>query len=373
MRNRPQLSKIITDLDAAPYESTSRILKRLPGIPHQQGNHEDPGQSVGLPDLDKSTLRLTAHKGAFLKPCPGTKGYICCGYQILHIGTNCPLNCSYCILQGYFTESSIRIFVNLERELACIGRTIDNRPEKIFRIGTGEFTDSLSLDPVAGWSDLLLPFFSIRKNTVLEMKTKTNHIGGLLSSRHRDGIIVSWSLNSPYISSKEEKGAPSIRKRLEAAKRCQDEGYILGFHFDPLIAHPKWKEGYMRVVEMLDRYIAPERVIWISLGCLRYMPALKDIVRRRHPGTHILDGEFIRGLDKKMRYFKPIRLELYSFMADILAQWHKDRAFYLCMETDEIWSKSLGWSPGDTEGLSRYLDARVRKVFGYQQQGAGAG
>ncbi len=315
-------------------------------------------------NLDKETLRLIPFQGQFLKPCPGTKAYICCGYQILQVGTNCPLDCSYCILQAYFNQPSLRIFVNLEDELEPIGRLVDSHPEKIFRIGTGEFTDSLALDPLLGWSDILLPFVSKRKNVILELKTKTDQIEGLLSSKYRDRIIVSWSLNSPHIASREDHKAPGIKKRLQAARRCQAEGFILGFHFDPLIQHPGWKEGYTRTLEIMDEYIDPKGIIWTSLGCLRYMPPLKSIIRKRHPGTRILDGEFVPGLDGKMRYFKPIRIDMYGFMREMLGKWHQDLGLYLCMESHEIWQKGLGWSPRDTEGLSRYLDKRVGELFG---------
>jgi len=254
--------------------------------------------------------------------------------------------------------------VNLEERLERIGQIIDSHPEKIFRIGTGEFTDSLSHDHIVGWTDILLPFFSGRKNAVLELKTKTDRIEGLLSSQHRDRIIVSWSLNSPHISSREEKGAPSLEKRLRAAKRCQEEGYTLGFHFDPLIEHPNWREGYARTLEMMDSFINPKGIIWVSLGCLRYIPVLKTIIRKRHPDTHILDGEFIPGLDGKMRYFKPIRIDIYSFMTEMLEKWHQNLGIYLCMESDEVWFKGLGWSPKDSEGLCQFLDGRVREVFG---------
>jgi hypothetical protein len=34
------------------------------------------------------------------------------------------------------------------------------------------------------------------------------------------------------------------------------------------------------------------------------------------------------------------------------------------MESDEIWNKGIGWSPGDSDGLSDYLDLRVKQIFG---------
>ncbi|MBW2609046.1 MAG: DNA photolyase [Deltaproteobacteria bacterium] len=361
---KDRIKKILVEHGAADHNLTSSVLKRLDNLPVENIIPDFPGQRHDFQDMDKETLRLIKFKGEVLKPCPGTRGYICCGYQILHVGTNCPLDCSYCILQAYFNQPSLRIFVNLEDELIRIGQIIDSHPDKIFRIGTGEFTDSLALDHVAGWSDILPHFFTARKNAVLELKTKTERIEGLLTSQYRDRIIVSWSLNSPYIVSKEEHGAPSIKKRLLAAKRCQAEGFTLGFHFDPMIQHPEWKEDYMRTIEMIDRFIDPKGIIWISLGCLRYMPALKSIIRRRHPGTHILDGEFVRGLDGKMRYFKPIRMEIYSFIGEVIKKWYNDPGLYLCMESDEIWHKSLGWSPENTDGLSLYLDKRVIEFFG---------
>jgi spore photoproduct lyase len=254
--------------------------------------------------------------------------------------------------------------VNLESKLDQIGNYLDRNSDKVFRIGTGEFMDSLALEPVVGWSKILLPFLSERKNAVLELKTKTEQVEGLLSSPWRDRLIVSWSMNSPSIASGEEKGAPSIRKRLEAAQRCQDEGFVVGFHFDPLIEHRGWKDGYKRTVDMMGDLIDPNRVIWISLGSLRYMPLLKKVIRKRHPKSHILDGEFILGFDGKMRYFKPIRIDMYAYMSTILNKWSDDLGMYLCMESDEIWQRSLGWSPENSEGLSHYLDSRTAKVFG---------
>jgi spore photoproduct lyase len=358
------IKNVVVEKEAYAYALTHGILKRLLGIPVQQLNITDSGLPSHELNMGKETLHLVNYKGEFLKPCPGTKEYICCGYQILNIGTNCPLDCTYCILQSYFNKPYVRIFSNLKEEIQPVFRLIDSHPEEIFRIGTGEFTDSLALDPITRWSDLLLPLFSLRKNAVLELKTKTTQIESLLSSTHRDRIVMSWSLNSPFISARDEHKAAPLKKRLEAARKCQSEGFILGFHFDPLIAHPKWKEGYLKTLELMDRYIQPQGIIWISLGSFRFIPELKPIIRRRHPGSRVLDGEFVRGLDGKMRYFKPIRIDLYSFMRKHLEEWYTDLGLYLCMESGEVWEKSMGWSPRNSEGLKNYLDRRVNHIFG---------
>jgi spore photoproduct lyase len=90
---------------------------------------------------------------------------------------------------------------------------------------------------------------------VLEFKTKTDCIQGLLSSNIRDKIVVSWSLNSAWIAAREEHGATSIRKRLEAARTCQKEGFVVGFHFDPIIEHPAWDLGEPGLFQV---YASPE-------------------------------------------------------------------------------------------------------------------
>lgn len=357
-----RIKKILLEKGADSSLFASKILRRLSGL---RLDESPPDLTVSESPLQqKQILHLSSHPGEFLKKCPGTKGYICCNYQILHVGTNCPMNCSYCVLQAYLNQPYLRIYTNLEEKLDLLGEHLDGHADTIFRIGTGEYMDSLALDPIAGWTDLLLPFFSRRKNAILELKTKSIHIERLLASEFRNRIVVSWSLNSSHVVSLEEQGAPGIRERIEAARRCQKEGFTIGFHFDPLVYLPGWKEGYLRTIERMADRLDPKGLIWVSLGCMRYLPELKPIIRSRHPGSRVLNGEFIRGLDGKMRLFKPIRIEMYGFMSENLSLWQKDAALYLCMEGPDVWQSALGWNPEDSSGLSRYLDQRVRRFFG---------
>ncbi len=362
------IKNIIIENEAYNYPLTKKIIDQIRSVKVCKvltKNHNSFTYYNNMPyDLGKNTLYLMVYKGDFLKPCPGTKEYICCKYKILNVAANCPLNCSYCILQAYFNQPYLRVFVNIEERITQVLDMIDNHKNKIFRIGTGEFTDSLALDPIVGWSEILIPYFSKRKNVILELKTKTDHIKKVISLPYRERIIVSWSLNSPIISAHEEYGAVSIKKRIEAASICQKEGFIVGFHFDPLIIHKNWQEEYRKTLQLLYKYIDPTKIIWISLGSFRYMPELKDIIIKRHKKSTILNGEFIKGLDGKMRYFKPIRIELYSYMYEKLTDWYNDLGIYLCMESDDVWENSFGWSPKNSLGLKDFLDRRVIKFYG---------
>ncbi len=116
----------------------------------------------------KQVLYLTENKGGFFRKCPGTSHYTCCGYMILHIGTFCHMDCSYCILQSYFHPPVMQFFVNHDKLLAELGHVFaENR---IYRFGTGEFTDSLIWQSQSDLTESLVAEFSGQSSCVLELK-----------------------------------------------------------------------------------------------------------------------------------------------------------------------------------------------------------
>ncbi|MBW1950476.1 MAG: hypothetical protein JRJ18_13190 [Deltaproteobacteria bacterium] len=208
-----RVDEILVARDALRHPETQRILECLKGTPHRVADIEEPFRGSYDPG-EKRLLRLEFHRGAFLKPCPGTRNYICCGYQVLTPAANCPLGCTYCILQAYFNRPGLRIFVNFREALDGVLAVIDNEPDRVFRVGTGEFTDSLALDALTGWNRRLMAAFSRRSNAVIEFKTKTSAVRAMLESPHRRRIIMSWSLNSPSMA------APGLRLRAPARRRA---------------------------------------------------------------------------------------------------------------------------------------------------------
>lgn len=308
----------------------------------------------------KRVLFLTRNKGGFLKPCPGTREYICCDYQILHLGSFCCMDCSYCILQSYFHPPLLQFFVNhedldAELEALFVKKTVS-------RVGTGEFTDSLIWEK---WSDLtehLVARFSTQQRAVLELKTKTVAIERLKGLDHRRKTIVAWSLNTPLVIKAEERFTAALDARLTAAQRCQQWGYPLAFHLDPMVIYDGCENDYRRLIRTLFQRISAPNVVWISLGTLRFMPALKSTIARRFPNSKIGYGELITGLDNKMRYFKPLRIALYRQVAAWIRAAAPDVALYFCMEDREVWQKSMGWVPEPDGGLGRLLDRRAAAV-----------
>ncbi len=308
----------------------------------------------------KHVLYLTRNRGAFIKSCPGTHHYTCCGYKILHIGTFCSMDCSYCILQSYFHPPVLQYFLNhdeMDQELEQLFAT-----RAIHRLGTGEFTDSLIWEPWTHLSERLIRKFAGQDGCVLELKTKTAWVDSLLDLPHRRRTILAWSLNTDEVIRTDERGTTSLDARLKAAARGADHGYPLAFHFDPIVIADGCEADYRRTVERLFAAVDPRHIVWISLGALRFMPELKTVIRQRFKHSRIVYGEFIGGLDGKMRYFKPLRMRAYRDIAAAIRAVAPGICIYLCMEDDEVWEHALGFQPAQRGGLSRMLDeAAVRQ------------
>lgn len=302
----------------------------------------------------KKILYITRNKGAVVRECPGTSQYTCCDYTILHTATFCTMDCSYCILQAYFHPPVLQYFTGIDRVKTKLDEKFSKN--KIFRIGTGEFTDSLIWEPVSLMPKALVNIFSEQFNSVLELKTKTVNIDSLLGVEHNKKTILSWSLNTPEIIRTQEKGTASLKARLRAAKQAQDNGYRLAFHFDPLVIYPDCESRYKKVVDLIFETIQPQSIVWISLGTFRFMPNLKQLIENRFPDSTICYGEFILGLDNKMRYFKPLRIKLYQALIHQMKAHAPDLVIYFCMEDQAVWEKCLGFFPGKPGELGHLLD-----------------
>jgi len=286
------------------------------------------------------------HKGEFLKKCPGSDGQVCCNYFVINFASNCPMECSYCYLQEYMAHNpALKVFSNVDDLLKEADALLSRHRRFFFRIGTGEITDSLALDPYIGFSSEVIPFFAEQPNVLLELKTKSDRVGELMKLDPKGRVVVSWSMNPEKVIESDELLTACFEERLTAARRCQEAGYKLGFHFDPMVEYPGWEEDYRAMVERIFAVVDHRRIAWISMGVLRNTPGLKRVMRERFPSTRLPSGEQVLCADGKMRYFRPLRVSMYRKML----RWIRDLSpivfVYLCMESKEVWEEVFGFAP----------------------------
>jgi spore photoproduct lyase len=357
----------------------------------------EPLTATDYPRLRAGDLALTRHRGSFIRPCPATLQYNCCGLNIIHIGQGCHLGCGYCVLTGYLGSEAVIRFGNFEEGLtevaellaaikesearknqpgpfnpraaepgwAASGLTRPSAaapsltypepplpPERSYRFCTGEFTDSLIFDQGFGVSARLIELFRSSPQASLELKTKTREVSHLLGLDHGGRTVLSFSVNSPTIAASLEARAAPLGDRLAAAGRAAANGYPLGLHFDPIVYYPGWREGYARAVGLMDQTIPWSRVAWISLGCFRYQAPLKSLLLARPGSAKLFDAEFVRAPDGKYRYPRPLRQLLYGTILSYLKPRVDPRAtIYLCMESPRMWREVMGFDP-TTQGLA---------------------
>ena len=294
----------------------------------------------------KRKLYLAKHKGEFFKKCPGSEGQVCCNYFVINFASNCPMDCSYCYLQEYLADNSqLKIFSNVGDLIDEADQVLQKHRGLFFRVGTGEITDSLALEPYTGMVGELIPYFAEQPNVLLELKTKSDCVDSLLGLDPKGRVVVAWSMSPRAVIDWDESGTASFSERLDAARRCQEGGYRLAFHFDPMIEYPGWETDYENMLEELFVTIDWRQLSWLSLGVLRNTPGLKRAMRERFPHSRLLTGEQVLCPDGKLRYFQPLRVEMYRKMVGWIRRAAPTVKIYLCMESKEVWQQVFGFAP----------------------------
>ena len=368
--------RILIDKAVSEEPLTRQICSRFPDVPtyevknynwHKERSVNDPFKNPL--SQGKKTLHLKYFQGTSIKACPGfSDNLVCCNYFTLDLIENCPFECTYCILQAFLNKPVITVHANLEDMLKQVRQRTSSQPETLFRIGTGEHSDSLALDKTLGINQHVIKFFATLPNALLELKTKSNHVEHLLELPHGGKTVISWSVNPQAIIKKEELKTATLDERLKAAKMASDAGYKVAFHFDPMIDYPDWEKGYQGLVEQIIDNISPERIAWVSLGTLRYISSLKSIVDERFPNSRVFLGEFVPGIDGKMRYLKKIRQRLYRNVQQKIQKLAPDVPTYLCMESSHLWKNSMPNQPETAPEMEGILVRSIEKRYPKEAQ-----
>ncbi len=330
-----------------------RVLRALPRnlpVTHVADAREAARPEYGARDpfgAGKRRLVIARRKTPFLMPCPaGSSKFACCGYLVLTLASNCPMDCSYCFLQEYLADNpAFQLYANFTDSFEELDRLCDNARGRTFRVGTGELADSLAFDSITTISRDLIEFFAARENLTLELKTKTDEIENLLATDPRGRVLVSWTLSTDAVYRSSEHRTASPTARIAAARAVLDAGYRVAFHFDPLIAYPGAERDYIALIDELLGSIPPKQISFVSMGGLRMTPRLRGAARSRFPNDPMLCGEDVLASDGRFRTFTPLRLSLYRALAERFKKVGAEIPAYLCMEPASVHQHVFGAAP----------------------------
>lgn len=286
---------------------------------------------------------------------------LCCNLQTLDAVDNCGYGCSYCSIQSFFDGKQI----SFDRGFADKLKGLRLDPDKTYHIGTGQSSDSLMWGNSHGVLDAVIQFAAEHPNVILELKTKSANVSHLLKARPSRNILCTWSLNTPTIIEHEEHGTASLAKRLQAARKMADAGYIVGFHFHPMVHYQGWAEDYRAIVLTLTEMFTPDEVALVSIGTLTYIKSVINEIRKRAIPSQILKMPMVDAAGKKS-YPDEIKLSMFRHLYQSFPDsWKHDVFFYLCMENAELWEPVFGFQYASNEEFETAMkETYLRKIAG---------
>ena len=324
----------LTDAICRLYPEAQRI--DAPDTPHNRV--PVPGRT----ELDrhyrgKRTLVLGAHGSAVR--LSQERNNACPNYWHFSPYGFCPYDCTYCYLAGTRGVSfcpAVKVFLNLDEMLARVDR-IANRLARPTAFYLGKLQDGLALDPLTGYSRVMVPFFAAHPFARLVLLTKAADVDNLLGLDHQGRTILSWSLSPPEVWTVFEAGTPDPRHRIGAMKRCAQAGYPVRAVIMPVIPAGDWRAVYGRFIRRLLREVPLDRITLggiCSFGPARRLTEAK--LGRDNPISAAMDEAPGRSPDGRHRYAASTRIEIYRHLIAVIHSCRPTLPVGLCLEEPEV-------------------------------------
>jgi spore photoproduct lyase len=277
---------------------------------------------------------------------------MCPHFDRLKLASNgCFYQCDWCYLK--LTYRAAFPFITIRAQYDHIKEQIQKnliRTNAPVMFNSGELADSLSMEHLTRAGREFIPWFGNSDNGYLFMLTKSDNVDHILDLQHNEHTVIAWSMNNEIVSKKFEIGAPSFRRRLEAARKVQNSGYPIRVRLDPIVPFEGWQMAYKETIEKIFSMISPER---ITLGTLRFEEGfyrmrnsiftsgydLPDFMETMQP---MFPAKNFPGLKRpksgKYSFSEKIRTEIFSFAINEIKKY-SDCKIALCKEAASVWKK----------------------------------
>lgn len=309
------------------------ILARFPQATrincHRYGEVFNPkSQNFRLQKL-KPALILAEKYQHFALPTPAGYGIGARrNYYFSHV-LNCLYDCRYCFLQGMYNSAHYVLFVNYEAFQDNIRELCNQTPDEAVHFFSGYDCDSLALEPVTGFAESFLPFFAELPNAWLELRTKSTQVRSLLSRDPLPRCVVAFSLSPDDFAQKVEAKAPTLQKRLDALCKCQENGWLVGLRFDPLLYQADYQQQYQALFEQVFTRINPERLHSVSLGVFRLPENFFKKIHALYPDEKLFASPLGRQ-QGMVSYPKTLEQDMIGYCTEQLMAYIPQEKFFPC-------------------------------------------
>lgn len=244
---------------------------------------------------------------------------------------NCLYDCRYCFLQGMYRSAHYVVFVNFED----FQRAIDERrrPERQTWFFSGYDGDSLAFEPVTGFAEAMLPFFAVRPDAWLELRTKSTQVQALLRMDPVPNCITAFSFTPAAVSRAVEHKVPGVAKRIDAMARLASAGWPVGLRFDPLIFVDGFRAHYAGLFRDIFSRLPAESVHSVSLGPFRLPRVFFNRMVRLYPEEPLFAGA-LADRTGMVSYRAEVEAEILDYCVQELLQYVPENRVFPCRPDD---------------------------------------
>ena len=265
-------------------------------------------------------------------PLPKAGNSIVCPHFLeLKWAYGCPYDCAWCYLKGTFRfhpKGKLPVVKPYEKiELHTRKFLEEVKTPEI--LNAGEIADSLMHEnDELPFSKFIIPMFETQEIHKVLFLTKSSNVKNLLEIEPHNQVIIGFSLNAIPVAKRWEK-APSVLKRIKAAKNVFDAGYEVRVRIDPMVPVQNWQQHYSELLAILFDNLRPER---ITLGSLRGLQSTINACT---------DKSWVKYLEESSNWGKKIdfstRYSMYLTIINQLKSKYRFKKVVLCKETVEMW------------------------------------
>jgi spore photoproduct lyase len=276
---------------------------------------------------------------------------VCPHFERLKLASNgCFYQCDWCYLKLTYRAAFpfITVRVQYDRIKEQLQKRLNQSREPVI-FNSGELADSLSMEHLTRAGREFIPWFGQSKNGYLYMLTKSDNVDDILDLPHNGRTIIAWSINNNEVSKEFEIGAPSIERRLQAARKVQETGYPIRIRLDPIVPIPEWETAYANTVRRIFEKVNPESV---TIGTLRFEEGFykmrntffqsKELVKFVDGMVPMFDPKLFPGNKRsrsgKYSFSEEKRAEIFSFVIGEIRKY-SDCSIALCKESATIWER----------------------------------
>jgi len=306
-------------------EEGARLLEAFPGLAHHDlvGLLTHQFRSDGEPEFHERT-----------------KGVVCQSAWQIHSMQGCPYRCAYCLL-GRVN----RVIVNIEDYTRHLdGWLLRDPSQTLYK--WDNHGDVNCLEPEYDATRLFVDYFARRQDRYLEIYAgKSDNVDYLLPMEHRGRTIIQWSLAGPTQAEVFEPRTAAWDARIEAARKCEQAGYMVRFRLSPIIPVRNWRQENTLLVKRIYERTNPDIITLCPFGwmdaataerCLdveQLDPQFVDAMRAAAP--FLRERGYVQGCPFPLPH--DARYAVLKHIVDDIRRIRPEQTVALCLETEEMW------------------------------------